>query len=31
VITRRKEWQFFSVLPRADAPLAATWWATLKR
>ena len=22
----RKEWQFFSVLPRADAALAAGWW-----
>jgi ABC-type multidrug transport system fused ATPase/permease subunit len=25
----RKEWQFFAVLPRADGPLAATWWAVL--
>jgi len=25
----RKEWQFFSVLPRADAPLAYAWWAVL--
>jgi len=25
----RKEWQFFSVLPRADAALAAGWWAIL--
>jgi ABC-type multidrug transport system fused ATPase/permease subunit len=25
----RKEWQFFSVLPRADAVLAAGWWAIL--
>lgn len=28
-ITTRKEWQFFSVLPRADAMLAAAWWAVL--
>jgi ATP-binding cassette, subfamily B, bacterial len=25
----RKEWQFFSVLPRADAALAAAWWTVL--
>src|SRR3954463_6486547 len=25
----RKEWQFFSVLPRADAALAASWWTVL--
>jgi ABC-type multidrug transport system fused ATPase/permease subunit len=25
----RKEWQFFGVLPRADAPLAAAWWTVL--
>ena len=25
----RKEWQFFAVLPRADAALAAAWWAIL--
>src|SRR3954467_11829445 len=25
----RKEWQFFSVLPRADAALAASWWIVL--
>ena len=25
----RKEWQFFSVLPRADAALAAGWWTIL--
>src|SRR2546423_9219265 len=25
----RKEWIFFSVLPRADATLAFYWWATL--
>src|ERR1700738_3376506 len=29
MITDRKEWQFFSVLPKADAALAATWWAVL--
>jgi ABC-type multidrug transport system fused ATPase/permease subunit len=29
MITQRKEWQFFSVLPRADAPLAAVWWLAL--
>jgi len=25
----RKEWQFFSVLPKADAALAAAWWVVL--
>src|SRR5438874_830290 len=25
----RKEWQFFTVLPKADAALAALWWAVL--
>jgi ABC-type multidrug transport system fused ATPase/permease subunit len=25
----RKEWQFFSVLPRADRPLALGWWTIL--
>ena len=25
----RKEWIFFSVLPRADGALAAAWWAVL--
>jgi ABC-type multidrug transport system fused ATPase/permease subunit len=25
----RPEWQFFAALPKADAPLAAAWWATL--
>lgn len=25
----RKEWQFFAVLPKADALLAAAWWTTL--
>jgi ATP-binding cassette subfamily B protein len=28
-ITQRKEWQFFSVLPRASSGLAAAWWAGL--
>src|SRR3954471_5984104 len=28
-LSRRKEWQLFSVLPRADGVLAAAWWATL--
>ncbi len=27
--TARKEWKFFSVLPKADAGLAAAWWAVL--
>ena len=25
----RDEWKFFGVLPRADRPLAITWWAML--
>lgn len=25
----RKEWQFFSVLPRADGTLALAWWAVI--
>jgi ABC-type multidrug transport system fused ATPase/permease subunit len=29
LITERKEWQFFSVLPKADAALAAVWWMLL--
>jgi ABC-type multidrug transport system fused ATPase/permease subunit len=29
VFTERKEWQFFAVLPKADALLAAVWWAAL--
>ena len=29
MITQRKEWQFFSVLPKADPLLAAIWWAAL--
>jgi ATP-binding cassette, subfamily B, bacterial len=28
-LTERNEWKFFSVLPRADAPLAITWWVVL--
>ena len=28
-LTGRQEWQFFSVLPRADAPLATVWWVVL--
>lgn len=28
-LSARKEWQFFTALPRADAPLAAAWWAVL--
>jgi ABC-type multidrug transport system fused ATPase/permease subunit len=28
-LTARKEWQFFGVLPKADARLAAAWWAVL--
>jgi ABC-type multidrug transport system fused ATPase/permease subunit len=28
-LRERKEWQFFTVLHRADAPLAALWWAGL--
>jgi ATP-binding cassette, subfamily B, bacterial len=28
-LTARKEWQFFSVLPRADGALAAGWWIAL--
>jgi ABC-type bacteriocin/lantibiotic exporter with double-glycine peptidase domain len=28
-LTARKEWQFFAVLPRADARLAAAWWTAL--
>ncbi|HEY7233305.1 MAG TPA: ABC transporter ATP-binding protein [Gemmatimonadaceae bacterium] len=29
MFTERKEWQFFAVLPKADALLAAVWWAAL--
>ena len=25
-LTARKEWTFFSVLPKADPVLAAVWW-----
>jgi ABC-type multidrug transport system fused ATPase/permease subunit len=28
-LTKRKEWTFFSVLPKADPGLAAAWWASL--
>jgi ATP-binding cassette, subfamily B, bacterial len=28
-LRHRKEWQFFSVLPRADVRLAAVWWSVL--
>jgi ABC-type multidrug transport system fused ATPase/permease subunit len=28
-LTERNEWKFFSVLPKADARLAAAWWTTL--
>jgi ABC-type multidrug transport system fused ATPase/permease subunit len=28
-LTARKEWKFFSVLPKADAPLAFAWWTAL--
>ena len=28
-LKERKEWIFFSVLPKADAGLAAAWWAAL--
>jgi len=28
-ITKRKDWQFFAVLPKADRALAAAWWAAL--
>jgi ATP-binding cassette, subfamily B, bacterial len=28
-LTRRKEWQFFGVLPKADRLLAAGWWSAL--
>jgi ABC-type bacteriocin/lantibiotic exporter with double-glycine peptidase domain len=28
-LTARQEWKFFSVLHRADRPLAAAWWALL--
>ena len=28
-LTERKEWTFFSVLPKADPGLAAAWWTAL--
>src|ERR1700733_5353033 len=28
-LTARKEWKFFSVLPKANAGLAAAWWTVL--
>jgi ABC-type multidrug transport system fused ATPase/permease subunit len=28
-LTERKEWKFFSVLPKADPGLAAAWWTAL--
>jgi ATP-binding cassette, subfamily B, bacterial len=28
-LTKRKEWELFAVLPKADPALAAAWWATL--
>ena len=28
-LRERDEWKFFGVLPKADGPLAAAWWATL--
>src|SRR3954469_13736723 len=28
-LRHRKEWTFFSVLPKADGPLAITWWCIL--
>ncbi len=29
VVSERKEWKFFGVLPKADPGLAAGWWAAL--
>ena len=29
IVKQRPEWQFFTVLPRADRRLAALWWAVL--
>src|SRR4249920_2993014 len=29
MITDRKEWKFFSVLPKADTGLAVAWWTAL--
>src|SRR5271170_6466784 len=28
-LTARNEWKFFSVLPKADRPLAFAWWSAL--
>jgi ATP-binding cassette, subfamily B, bacterial len=28
-LTERKEWKFFSVLPKADLGLATIWWMAL--
>src|SRR5580700_7148831 len=28
-LTARNEWKFFSVLPKADLPLALAWWVAL--
>jgi hypothetical protein len=28
-LRKRKEWQFFAVLPKVDAPLALAWWTLL--
>ncbi len=28
-LRNRNEWKFFSVLPKADAPLAVLWWVAL--
>jgi ATP-binding cassette subfamily B protein len=28
-LTERKEWKFFSILPKADPLLAASWWTAL--
>ncbi|MPY87797.1 MAG: ATP-binding cassette domain-containing protein [Luteitalea sp.] len=28
-LSERNEWKFFSVLPRADGPLAIAWWLVL--
>ena len=28
-LTARNEWKFFSVLPKADLPLACAWWTAL--
>ena len=28
-LTKRQEWKFFGVLPKADAGLAAAWWTVL--